>query len=220
MTWQDFNKIKQSGFNVVRIPIGFWAYDTFGAPYVQGAAVYIDAAVDWARSLDLKIIIDLHGAPGSQNGYDNSGKRVTRPGWQQGDTVQQTLQVLKTISQKYAQTQYQDVVIGLELLNEPALYFDEINYDVTKQFYRDGYGQVRDVSDTPVILHDGFKAPNTWNGFLTPSDNNAQNVAMDHHEYQVFDSGLLAKSPLEHQQFVCSNSDSYSGADKWTCKFR
>ena len=32
VTWQDFNKIKQSGFNVVRIPVGYWAYDTFGSP--------------------------------------------------------------------------------------------------------------------------------------------------------------------------------------------
>jgi glucan 1,3-beta-glucosidase len=64
--WEDFNKIKQSGFNVVRIPVGYWAYDTLGSPYVSGANVYIDAAVDWARSLGLKIIVDLHGAPGSQ----------------------------------------------------------------------------------------------------------------------------------------------------------
>jgi glucan 1,3-beta-glucosidase len=40
------------------------------------------------------------------------------PQWQTGDTVQQTLQVLKTISQKYAQREYQDVIIGIELLNE------------------------------------------------------------------------------------------------------
>jgi glucan 1,3-beta-glucosidase len=58
--------ISTSGFNVVRIPVGYWAYDTLGSPYVSGAGVYIDAAVDWARSLGLKIIVDLHGAPGSQ----------------------------------------------------------------------------------------------------------------------------------------------------------
>lgn len=214
--WEDFNKIKQAGFNVVRIPIGYWAYDTFGSPYVSGAAVYIDAAIDWARSLDLRMIIDLHGAPGSQNGYDNSGQRMDRPQWQTGDTVQRTLQVLRTISQKYAQGQYQDVVIGIQLLNEPALYFDNLSFDTTKQFYRDGYGQVRDVSDTPVILHDGFKRPNEWNGFLTPSDNNAQNVAIDHHEYQVFNNDLLRKSPAEHNQYTCSNSETYNGADKWS----
>jgi glucan 1,3-beta-glucosidase len=60
-TFEDFNKIKQAGFNVVRIPVGYWAYDTFDSPYVTGARVYIDAAIDWARILGLKIVIDLHG---------------------------------------------------------------------------------------------------------------------------------------------------------------
>lgn len=214
VTWQDFKKISDSGFNVVRIPIGYWAYDTFGAPYVQGAAVYIDAAVDWARSLGLKIIIDLHGAPGSQNGFDNSGRRISNPGWTSGDTVKQTLQVLQTISNKYAQAQYQDVIIGIQLLNEPLI--GKVNGDIVRQFYRDGFGQVRTVSDTPVVLHDGFQNPNTWNGFLTPSDNNAQNVAIDHHEYQVFDNGLIAMSPAQHRQQVCAAAASYTGADKWT----
>lgn len=213
-TWQDFKKIKDAGFNAVRIPIGFWAYNTFGTPYVQGAAVYVDAAIDWARGLGLKIIIDLHGAPGSQNGYDNSGQRMAAPTWGSGDTVKQTLQVLQTISNKYAQQQYQDVVIGIQLLNEPLI--GRLDEGTVRQFYRDGYGQTRTVSDTPVILHDGFKPPNTWNAFLTPSDNNAQNVAIDHHEYQVFDFTEVAWQPWQHRQAVCNNAESYNGADKWT----
>lgn len=44
-TLADFQKIANSGFNLVRIPIGFWAFDTFGYPYVQGAADYLDQAV-------------------------------------------------------------------------------------------------------------------------------------------------------------------------------
>ncbi len=138
------------------------------------------------------------------------------PQWQTGSTVQQTLQVLNTISQKYATQAYQDVVIAIELLNEPALFDQNLSWDVTKQFYRDGYGQTRVVSDTPVMLHDGFKNPNNWNGFLTPSDNNAYNVAMDHHEYQVFSNAFVAMSASDHVSYVCSNSGTYGGADKWT----
>ncbi|KAF2820460.1 glucan 1,3-beta-glucosidase precursor [Ophiobolus disseminans] len=216
VTWHDFNKIKQSGFNVVRIPVGYWAYDSSRSPYVEGAKVYVDAAIDWARSLDLKIILDLHGAPGSQNGYDNSGQRTDTPQWQVGDNVKRTLTVLKIMSQKYAKTQYQDVVIGIQLLNEPALYKNGLSLDVTKQFYRDGYGQVREVSDTPVVLHDGFRRPNEWNAFLTPSDKNAQNIVIDHHEYQIFDDNLIRMTPLQHRQHVCSSSEYYNGADKWT----
>lgn len=47
--------------------------------------------------------------------------------------------------------------------------------DELKQFLRDGFGQVRATSDTPVVLQDGFQPPPSWNGFLSPSDNNAQN---------------------------------------------
>lgn len=47
-----------------------WAYKKFdNDPYIQGAAPYIDKAIDWARQTGLKVWIDLHGAPLSQNGY-------------------------------------------------------------------------------------------------------------------------------------------------------
>jgi glucan 1,3-beta-glucosidase len=171
---KDFQKIAAAGFNTVRIPVGFWAYSIApGESYTQGAAPYIDSAIAWARQTGLKVWIDLHGAPGSQNGFDNSGQRMTTPTWQQGDTVARTLAVLETITQKYAKPEYQDVVVAIELLNEP-LSFD-LNFDELKQFYRNGFDQVRAVSDTPVMLHDGFVSPSTWNGFLCPADDNAQN---------------------------------------------
>jgi glucan 1,3-beta-glucosidase len=68
--------IVAAGLNHVRIPIGYWAYDiSAGEPYHQGQVQYLDNAIGWARNHGLKVLIDLHGAPGSQNGYDNSGHR-------------------------------------------------------------------------------------------------------------------------------------------------
>jgi len=189
VTLADFQKIANAGFNTVRIPIGYWAYNTLenGETYTQGAAPYIDSAIGWARSTGLKVWIDLHGAPGSQNGFDNSGQRLAKPGWQSGDSVAQTLSVLQTISNKYAQTQYQDVVVAIELLNEPLS--SELDFDDLKSFYRNGFDQVRSVSDTPVMLHDGFVSPSTWNGFLSTSDNNAHNGklfdALPFHELRI-----------------------------------
>ena len=56
--------------NHVRLPVGYWAYDVQSyEPYIQGAAQYVDNAIDWAGQFGLKVILDLHGAPGSQNGY-------------------------------------------------------------------------------------------------------------------------------------------------------
>lgn len=195
-TWvslADFQKIANAGFNIVRVPVGCketpcstsfvaanadnpldWAYQKFDSdPYIQGAAPYVDKAIEWARQTGLKVWIDLHGAPESQNGYDNSGHLTKMPGWEKGDTVKQTLLVLKQISDKYATTAYEDVVVGIELLNEPQPSLLP-SLDILKQFYRDGFGEVRSVSDTPVVFHDAFQPSSAWNGLLTPSDNNAQ----------------------------------------------
>lgn len=214
-TWADFKKIADSGFNMVRIPIGFWAYDNSNTPYASGAAPFLDAAIDWARSTGLKVLIDLHGAPGSQNGFDNSGQKMDKPTWTQGDTVAKTLSVLNTIQSKYGSGQYDDVVAGIQLLNEPLT--PSLDLNTVRQFYYDGYYQQRDYSSSrTVVLHDGFQTTNYWNGMLTPSDNNAQQVVMDHHEYQVFTPELNAMSPAQHRDYVCKNAPAWNGADKWT----
>jgi len=76
ITEDDFRQIAAAGLNYVRIPIGYWAYDVSGGEtYIQGQANYLDHAIGWARNHGLKVLIDLHGAPGSQNGFDNSGRR-------------------------------------------------------------------------------------------------------------------------------------------------
>lgn len=234
VTLGDFQKIAGTGINTVRIPIGYWAFQKYdGDPYIQGAQDYLDQAIGWARQTGLKVWVDLHGAPGSQNGYDNSGHRIATPGWTTGDTVSATEDVLKMIADKYAQPSYQDVVVAIELINEPLMSELSGGQDAVRQYYRDGYDIVRGVSDTPVMLHDGFVAPSAWNDFLTPSDNNAQKgeysslkdrfryprlrltlcliiVVIDHHEYQVFDDTQVAYPPWEHRQQVCNNAATYT----------
>ena len=55
--------------NHVRVPIGYWAWEVGpGEPYIQGQLPYLRKAVNWARAHGLKLVIDLHGVPGSQNG--------------------------------------------------------------------------------------------------------------------------------------------------------
>ena len=216
----DFHQIAAAGFNLLRIPIGYWAFNNNGSPYIQGAADYLDTAIGWARSTSppLKLIIDLHGAPGSQNGFDNSGKRGN-VGWlvdggPRGQTCQQTFDVLNKIAQKYAALPYQDVVVGIELLNEPL--GTTLNQGDLREFYRVGYDLVRRVSDTVVVLHDAFSPPASFNGFMSPSDHGDQSVAIDHHFYVMFDDGTVGLAPWAKRQFVCNTANTYTGADKWT----
>ncbi|KAK3710448.1 glucan exo-1,3-beta-glucosidase [Vermiconidia calcicola] len=211
---EDIQKIADSGFNLIRIPVGHWAYNDLG-PYARGAAPYVDAAIDWARQCGLKVMIDLHGAPRSQNGFDNSGRKMDTPKWTTGDTVERTLEALQKIQTKYGHSSYDDVIAGIELLNEPLT--AELDLQTIKQFSRDGYGQQRAVSQTRVVIvQDGFEQPSSYNGWLTPQDNDSQWVAIDHHEYQVFTDELVSMAPWQHRQAVCNNAWFYSHADKWT----
>ncbi|KAF2690019.1 glycoside hydrolase family 5 protein [Lentithecium fluviatile CBS 122367] len=211
---EDFEKIKKAGFNVVRIPVGYWAWYDFGAPYTFGSAPYLDKAVEWARETGLKIIIDLHAAPQSQNGFDHSGKKSPYPGWGQGDSISQTHAVLKIIGERFANRGMQDVVMAIELLNEPFLNAP-LDKNMVLQFYRDGFYNLRQISDTPMMMHDGFLNPSWLNTFLSPSDNNAQGVVVDHHEYQIFNAELVAMTVTEHRTLACNAIYSWSTSDKW-----
>ena len=184
-----------------------------GEPYIQGAQPFLDQAIEWAKQTGLKVWIDLHGAPGSQNGYDNSGHRISKPTWESGNTINQTLDVITIIAKKYATPAMQSVVVAIELLNEPLASALPSTPELV-QFYNDGYGRVRDVSNTPVMIHDAFEQNGFWNGDLIPPS--TQNVVLDHHEYQVFSNADVALQPWQHRQLVCSNAYSYaSNQDHW-----
>lgn len=106
--------------NHVRIPIGYWAVSLLpGDPYVQGQLKYLDQAVSWAKQVGLKVWVDLHGAPGSQNGFDNSGRRGSIQWQSTPGYVDHTVNVIGMLSQRYATLQYADTVAAIELLNEP-----------------------------------------------------------------------------------------------------
>jgi len=203
VTLDDFWKIKNAGFNLVRIPVGYWSYVNPWGPYAQGAAPYLDAAIDWARETGLKVVIDLHGAPKSQNGFDHSGHRASVPGWGDADSLGYTHLALRIIEEKYAIPSMQDVVVSIQPLNEPFLL--KLDKEIVKNFYRDAYHNLREISDMPIMFHDGFEVPSWMNGFLTPQDNNAQNVIVDHHEYQIFDKDLLAFSVEQHLGLMCDS---------------
>lgn len=112
-----------------------------GEPFIQGQLPYLDKAVDWAGQYGLKVIIDLHGAPGSQNGFDNSGHRVDYPTWHtQSGAVARTNAIIKTLVSKFANNP--SVVPIIAPLNEPAGFYDEMMGTI-KQYWYDSFGSIR-----------------------------------------------------------------------------
>lgn len=210
ITQGDLEAIASAGLNHVRIPVGYWAVTPLdGDPYVQGQLPYLDNAIGWARSAGLKVMVDLHGAPGSQNGFDNSG-RYGAIEWLQGDTVAQTVTAIKNLAERYANDS--DVVTSIQLLNEPAGF--ALDLGAIKDFYNQGYEAVRESNaDTVVCFHDAFQDFQTsWNGFTAGPTNNM----LDTHQYQIFSPELVALSPSDHVAAACALGPKLAGTDKWT----
>jgi hypothetical protein len=69
-TEQDFIQIAGAGLNWIRLPIPFWAIETWeGEPFLERVCwTYILRALGWARKYGLRVYLDLHTVPGSQNG--------------------------------------------------------------------------------------------------------------------------------------------------------
>jgi len=212
-TESDVEKIASWGINALRIPIGYWAYDTFGAHYIQGADAYLEKAIGWARTHGLKVLVDCHGSPGSQNGFDNSGQSGAVM-WQAENNLQDSIAVLETMAEKYGSQSYADVVFALELVNEP-ISWDQNNFTKTQEWAKDAYNAVKSKAtnkDLRVIMHDGFMGPSEWqeigqqvNGNATRSD---AHFGMDVHLYQNQDSEWNSMDQTEHIAAACNWTNS------------
>jgi glucan 1,3-beta-glucosidase len=216
-TWvqeEDVKMLAESGITHLRIPIGYWSLETqeeldqYGDPYLPGAWEYFERTVPLFKKYNLKMIPDLHGAPGSQNGWDNSG-RICEPQWGTGDTINRTLKVIERLAQRLAALENNPAtsgtVAGIELLNEafpPRLKGSGI--DIVKDYYLRAYPLVRKHLPADkywVVIEQAFNTT-TWTDFMSGPE--YENVILDFHFYQVFSEGQRKWSADEHLSFACT----------------
>ncbi|KZV62907.1 glycoside hydrolase family 5 protein [Peniophora sp. CONT] len=212
ITEVDFKAIAAAGLTHVRIPLGYWSIPTnnSASPYIPGAWPYFLQALTWARAHNVHAIVDLHGAPGSQNGYDNSGQRTGSPQWATSQAnVDGALDAIKVLASEAG-----SMLDGIELLNEAAGFTGGVWPGVIRQYFLDGYTTVREAAgdDVQVVIGDAFEGVDNWENFL--NGDNATNVLMDFHEYQIFSDAELSRSEDEHIQYACNtilpNLDGYA----------
>lgn len=201
----DIKKLAKAGINALRIPIGYWAYDNKNTPYIQGADKYLEKAIGWARNSGMKVWVDCHGSPGSQNGFDNSGQSGN-VNWQVGDNMQHSISVLKTMAEKYGATKYADVVVGLEMTNEPISWGNN-DFGKTQSWTKDAYAIVKKASANPkleIIMHDSFKGVTSWTDLGKGLINGgARTFGVDTHMYQCFVDADKKLTQAQHITKAC-----------------
>jgi glucan 1,3-beta-glucosidase len=207
VTRQDMVDLKAAGVTHLRVPMGFWIRGDVrdGEPWIDGSFPYFVRFAKWCREVGLEIWADLHGAPGSQNGFDNSGYLMephTCKGWSDNlENVQRTVDILTDIVNGIMEEDLSDVVTGIGLLNEPMFDCDE---DVLRNYYNQGLDIVRRSmgNDTAVFVGDMFQSWRFNNGFWADEEN----TFLDTHQYQVFFEKGRAFTPRQHIAYLCRHN--------------
>ena len=207
ITERDFAKIAGMGLTHVRIPVPYFIFGN-REPFI-GCIDELDHAFAWAEKYALKILIDLHTAPLSQNGFDNGGICGVCKWSQTPNEVDYVLDVLEKLAKWY---QGREGLFGLTPINEPITepMWTTMNVpnryravdpvlaegsgpntlDFLREFYTKAYERIVPFlgEEQYVVFHDAFLLKE-WKDFLT-QDKFRGKVVLDTHQYLMVAEAL------------------------------
>ncbi|KEF51745.1 glucan 1,3-beta-glucosidase [Exophiala aquamarina CBS 119918] len=205
ITKQSFTDIKNAGLDHVRIPFPYWAVTTYdGDPYVAKIAWrYLLRAIEYCRQNGLRVNLDLHAVPGSQNGWAHSGRQGDI-GWILGPNgatnAQRSLDIHNQLSQFFAQDRYKNVITIYGLVNEPKMLV--IPPDSVLDWNKKAITVIRGNGITQhLVFGDGFLSLTQWDDMFGGVDDK---LVMDTHQYQIFNVGQLKLKHQDKINLACS----------------
>lgn len=212
ITERDFATMKNIGLNTVRIPVPYFIFGD--RPPFIGCIEELDRAFSWAEKYGLQILIDLHTAPLSQNGFDNGGICGVCKWSQTPEEVDFVLDVLEKLAKRYGKRKG---LFGITPINEPvteemwttmgvAERYPAVDQELAKgsapntleflrDFYTKAYDRIRSGVDEDkyVVFHDAFML-HAWKDFITQPA--FKNVMLDTHQYLMVAEALGCKQTL------------------------
>lgn len=206
ITESDIKEITEAGLDHVRIPYSYWAVTTYeNDPYVPKIAWrYLLRAIEWCRKYGLRIKLDLHGLPGSQNGWNHSGRQGSID-WLVGIdgalNRKRSLEIHNQLSQFFAQDRYKNVVTIYGLVNEPLML--TLPVEKVLDWTQEAAELVRKNGITAtLVLHDGFLNLAKWDDmFKTHPDN----MYLDTHQYTTFNIGEIVLNHTAKVNIICDS---------------
>lgn len=199
ITERDFVTIKSMGMEAVRIPVPYFIFGD-REPFI-GCIEELDKAFNWAEAYGLQVLIDLHTAHLSQNGFDNGGISGVCKWAQNPEEVEFVLTVLERLAKRYGTRKG---LWGIEIINEPvtenmwkimnvperypavdpelAEGSGPVTLDFLKKFYKEAYDRIRAYmpEEKYVVIHDGFELK-AWKDYM--QEEKYKNVVLDTHQY-------------------------------------
>lgn len=204
MNEQTFIDVQAAGFDHVRIPFSYWAVTTYpGDPYVPKISWrYLLRGIEYARKYGLRVNLDVHALPGSQNGWNHSGRQGDI-GWLNGHdgalNGQRSLDLHRQLSTFFAQPRYKNIIAIYGLVNEPRM--SKLSVDDVTAWTASAAAIVRQSGIKQTIAFgDGFLGLPKWQGKLQGVDG----LVLDAHQYVIFNPDQISFTHQKKIQYACS----------------
>jgi len=219
---EHFATMRRMGVQVVRVPCGYWNWVTFpeGAGPVAPACwagvrvaeklknlhriatpeeyqVYFDRIFAYARAHGIKVLLDLHGLPGSQNGEIHSGvclevgEAENRTCFFQNEANKETaVRAVQAMARYASGSGKAETLFGIQVINEPHLKSEDEGHSFLQDYYRRAILAARESLDAsvPIVLFEWTYGMERWEHHAFPQREYGR-VLWDTHLYHFPDEG-------------------------------
>jgi len=151
---KDIELIAAWGFNSLRLPFNYRLLSPKDQPgvYLDEGFAVIDTLIEWCRSVNIRLILDMHCAPGGQNaGNISDSDGIEARLWTNPANQDRTVELWREIARRYAR---EDVIVGYDLLNEPVLPSGYDGRDLRALYIRIT-SAIRQVDTTHIVFIEG-----------------------------------------------------------------
>ncbi|SNS35030.1 Cellulase (glycosyl hydrolase family 5) [Granulicella rosea] len=190
ITTADLDNIHAAGLNAVRIPIWWGMFFPMASQSTSNmrsdSFTVLDSIINACASRNIYVILDMHGALGSQSGNADTGHANDGGSngtyFSSGADQSLTLWLWEQIASHYSAANFANsaAIAGFDLLNEPT-------GGTTTQVvgaYNSLYAGIRGVDSTRMLIMETISSTSwAWNNLPSPATNGWTNVVYSTHQY-------------------------------------
>ena len=194
ITEKDLDRIRALGLICIRLPVWYGTFTDEEGNRKDDAFARTDRIIEQAAERGLYVILDMHGAYGSQNGSDHSGidgrdDKLNASRFFFGETAEKNQELYYKLWEEIAAHYREEpAVAGYDLLNEP---FCTYRYDsrygsgelhaLLYPVYDTAYQKIRAIDDRHLIIMEAV-----WDATDLPKPEKYgwENVMYEYHNYE------------------------------------
>ncbi|MCF7807486.1 MAG: cellulase family glycosylhydrolase [Candidatus Marinimicrobia bacterium] len=176
VTREDIHELAEWGFDHVRMPFHYNMFSPARGVYIDWGFEVTDSLIAWCSEVGMHVVLDMHCAPGGQNGGPISDSDGTARLWLEESNKAHTVEIWTKIAERYVDEPW---VGGYDLLNEPVLPSGVTSIEFRALYVRLKEA-IRAVDTNHMLFIEGNWYATDFAGLTPPFDTN---MAYSFHKY-------------------------------------